>query len=85
LTIKSTREYDIHNTLSDAGRQGWQLAIVILNSHNSDEVYSLVKRYGHRQIGVMTQCVNYQVLKRNISKLNMCKYIPLTKIFDLKN
>jgi hypothetical protein len=51
------------------------LAIVILNSNNSDEVYNLVKNYGNRRIGLMTQCVNYQALQRNISKLHMCKYI----------
>jgi hypothetical protein len=74
LTIKGTSEYDINEALVDASRQRWQLAIVVLNSYNSDDVYSFVKRYGNREIGLRTQCVNYQVLKRNIAQLNMCKY-----------
>jgi hypothetical protein len=80
LTIKTTRENDINSTLLDASRQGWQLAIVILNSYNSDTVYNLVKHYSNRQIGLMTQCVNYQALKRNIGKLDMCKYIYMKKL-----
>jgi hypothetical protein len=74
LTIENSRENDVRNALRDASEQGWQLAIVILNSFNSDDIYNLVKSYSNGQIGLMTQCVNYQALKRNIPKLNMCKY-----------
>jgi hypothetical protein len=74
LTIENPQENDVQNALSNASEQGWQLAIVILNSFNSDEIYNLVKSYSNGQIGLMTQCVNYQALKRNISKLHMCKY-----------
>jgi eukaryotic translation initiation factor 2C len=71
LTIENPQENDVQNALSNASEQGWQLAIVILNSFNSDEIYNLVKSYSNGQIGLMTQCVNYQALKRNISKLHM--------------
>lgn len=73
MTIRGSRENDITNTLQDASQDRWQLAVIILNSHNSDMVYNLVKSYSHTQLGLMTQCVNYQVLKRNIGKLDMCK------------
>ncbi len=75
LTIEGSGENEIKSTLLNASRERWQLAIVVLNSYNSDMVYNLVKSYANGQIGLMTQCVNYQALKRNISKLDMCKYI----------
>jgi hypothetical protein len=73
LTIKGTRENEIVETLRNASKQRWQLAIVILNSYDSTNVYELVKRSGNQNIGLMTQCVNYQALKRNIGNLGMCK------------
>ena len=79
LTMRNSRENDVRNALQEASEQGWQLAIIILNSSNSDDVYNLVKSYSNGQIGLMTQCVNYQALRRNIDKLNMCKY---KKIFN---
>jgi hypothetical protein len=75
LTIKGSREHEITSTLLDASRQRWQLAIVILNSRSFVDIYNLVKSYANGKIGLMTQCVNYEALKRNIGKLNMCKYI----------
>ena len=75
LRIESAHENDIRRVLADAQQQKWQLTIVILNSRNSDDVYNLVKSYSNGQLGLMTQCVNYQALKRNIRKLDMCKYI----------
>jgi hypothetical protein len=75
LTIKSSGENEIKSALLNASRQHWQLAIVVLNSHDSDTIYNLVKSYSNGEIGLMTQCVNYQALKRNIDKLDMCKYI----------
>ncbi|CAF2681440.1 unnamed protein product [Rotaria sp. Silwood2] len=71
LTIKSSYENDINSTLRDASRQRWQLAIVIINSRNSDVVYNLVKKYANTKIGLMTQCVNFQALERNMNKLEM--------------
>jgi len=73
LTIKGTRENEIVETLRNASKQRWQLAIVILNSYDSTNVYELVKRSSNQNIGLMTQCVNYQALKRNIGNLGMCK------------
>ena len=58
--------------LQEAAKNKWQLAIIVLKSHDSGRVYDYVKQYSHRSIGLMTQCVNYQALERNISKLNMC-------------
>ena len=75
MIIKGSSENDINNALFDASQQHWQLAIVILNGSNSDTMYSFVKKYANRRIGLMTQCINYQTLKRNINNLNMCKYI----------
>lgn len=73
--MESSHEDDVRRTLNEAARQRWQLAIIILNSRNSEDVYNLVKSYANGQLGLMTQCVNYQALKRNIRKLNMCMYI----------
>jgi hypothetical protein len=73
LTIKGTRENEIIETLRNASKQRWQLAIVILNSYDSANVYELVKHSANQNIGLMTQCVNYQALKRNIGNLTMCK------------
>ncbi|CAF1246863.1 unnamed protein product [Rotaria sp. Silwood1] len=71
LTIKSSLDNEIYNTLLDASRQRWQLAIIIINSRNSEIVYNLVKKYANTKIGLMTQCVNFQALERNMSKLEM--------------
>ncbi|CAF3974965.1 unnamed protein product [Adineta steineri] len=71
LIIKGIVDREITETLCNASKQQWQLAIVILNSYDSTRVYELVKRYGNRTIGLMTQCVNFQALKRNISNLRM--------------
>ncbi|CAF1190043.1 unnamed protein product [Rotaria sordida] len=71
LTIKNSFEKEINNTLLDASRQRWQLAIVIINSRNSDIVYNCVKKYANTRIGLMTQCVNFQALERNMNKLDM--------------
>ncbi|CAF3999072.1 unnamed protein product [Rotaria sordida] len=71
LTIKNSFENEINNTLLDASRQRWQLAIVIINSRNSDNVYNCVKKYANTRIGLMTQCVNFQALERNMNKLDM--------------
>ena len=77
LTVQTTRENDIQSTLIGASKQGWQLAVVVLNSRNSDIVYKNVKSFANLQIGLMTQCVNYQALKRNIGKLDMCEWIDV--------
>lgn len=75
MTIKSPADDDIYHALHDASQQRWTLAIIILDSRNanSDRTYSLVKTYGSKDFGLMTQCVDYQALKRNIDKLDMCK------------
>ncbi|CAF1310401.1 unnamed protein product, partial [Adineta ricciae] len=44
---------------------------IVLKSYDSARVYDYVKQSSNRSIGLMTQCVNYQALERNISKLNM--------------
>ncbi|CAF4038167.1 unnamed protein product [Rotaria magnacalcarata] len=71
LTTNYPTENDIHNALVDASKKGWSLAVIVLNSDNSDGVYSLVKSYANQQIGLMTQCVSFQALTRNIANLNM--------------
>ncbi|CAF3801905.1 unnamed protein product [Rotaria socialis] len=71
LTTKYPTESDIHDALVDASKKGWSLAVIVLNSDNSDGVYSLVKSCANQQIGLMTQCVNFQALERNIANLNM--------------
>ncbi|UJR20428.1 hypothetical protein I4U23_023559 [Adineta vaga] len=71
LTIEGTSENQITKALDKASEQRWQLAIVILKSSDSARVYDYVKQYSNRSIGLMTQCVNYQALERNIGKLFM--------------
>lgn len=71
LITRSTRENDIFQTLTYASQQRWQLAIIVMNSYDCDTVYNLIKKYANSKLGLMTQCVNYQALKRNIRKLNM--------------
>ena len=53
-------------------KENWQLTVVILNN-TPEQVYDFVKQCGNQRYGIVTQCVSYQALERNISKLDMCK------------
>lgn len=46
--------------------------MVVLNN-TSDNVYDYIKQCGNQRYGLVTQCVSYQSLERNIGKLDMCK------------
>ena len=46
--------------------------MVILNN-TPDEVYDFVKQCGNQRFGLVTQCISYPALERNIDKLDMCK------------
>lgn len=63
---------EITTTLNNASNDKWQLAIVILNN-TPEHVYDYVKQCGNQRYGLVTQCVSYQALERNQSKLDMCK------------
>jgi hypothetical protein len=63
---------DIEKTLINASKDTWQLAIVVLNN-TTDNVYDYIKQCGNQRYGLVTQCVSYQSLERNMSKLDMCK------------
>ena len=63
---------DIEKTLNNASKEGWQLAVVVLNN-TSDDVYDYVKQCGNQRLGLVTQCVSFQALEKNIQKLDMCK------------
>jgi hypothetical protein len=67
----STRE-EIEATLQRGSKENWQLTVVILNN-TPEQVYDFVKQCGNQRYGIVTQCVSYQALERNISKLDMCK------------
>lgn len=83
LAIERADENDVRRALANAQQERWQLAIIVLNSRNSDEIYNLVKSYSNGQLGLMTQCVNYQALKRNIRKLDMCKYTFMVRRIEM--
>lgn len=70
--MSGTRENDIYQTLTNASRQRWQLAIIVMNSFDCDTLYNRIKKFAHSKLGLMTQCVHYQALRRNIRNLNMC-------------
>ena len=70
---------DIQTTLAGGSKDGWQLAVIILNN-TPDEVYDFVKQCGNQRFGLVTQCVSYAALERNIGKLDMCTSID--KKFD---
>ncbi|CAF1041399.1 unnamed protein product [Rotaria sordida] len=70
ITIKSDRPQDIEKALTDASKNRWQLAIVVLNTR-SDQVYDYVKQLGHQQLGLRTQCIDMEALVKNIGNLNM--------------
>ncbi|CAF3366395.1 unnamed protein product [Rotaria socialis] len=61
---------DIEATLHNASNEKWQLAIVILNN-TTENVYDYIKQCGNQRYGLVTQCVSYQTLERNLSKLDM--------------
>ena len=46
--------------------------MVVLNN-TTDDVYDYVKQCGNQRFGLVTQCVSFQTLQRNIGKLDMCK------------
>ncbi len=77
MTIaKPDLKKDIDDAMSQAIGQGWQLAIIVLNN-TRPEVYEYVKQCGNQQIGLITQCVNFQslerLLKQGPSGLRRCK------------
>lgn len=63
---------EIEKTLNNSSKDSWQLAVVVLNN-TSDDVYDYVKQCGNQRFGLVTQCVSFQALERNIGKLDMCK------------
>lgn len=63
---------EIEATVNKASKEGWQLAVVVLNN-TMDDVYDYVKQCGNQRFGLVTQCVSFQALERNIQKLDMCK------------
>ncbi|CAF1174819.1 unnamed protein product [Rotaria sordida] len=71
ITIaKPANKDDIEITLNNASKDKWQLAIVVLNN-TLDNVYDYVKQCGNQRYGLVTQCVSFQALERNLSKLDM--------------
>jgi len=69
---KPATKDEIEKTLNNASKDHWQLALIVLNN-TSDNVYDYIKQCGNQRFGLVTQCVSYQALERNISKLDMCK------------
>ena len=68
ITIaKPANKEDIQKTLVGASKENWQLAVVVLNN-TLDNVYDYVKQCGNQRYGLVTQCVSYQTLERNMSK-----------------
>ncbi|CAF3880586.1 unnamed protein product, partial [Rotaria magnacalcarata] len=61
---------DIEAALHNASNEKWQLAIVVLNN-TTENVYDYIKQCGNQRYGLVTQCVSYQTLERNLSKLDM--------------
>ncbi|CAF4882836.1 unnamed protein product [Rotaria sp. Silwood1] len=49
-TIKGSLENEINSTLVDVSNQRLQLAIVVLNSYDSNILYNLVKKYANRTL-----------------------------------
>ncbi len=83
---KPDRRDEIESAMKEAVRQGWQLAVVVLNEVQPD-VYECVKQWGNQRLGLVTQCVSYQALERNSgSKLRMCKnFIFTSSILSIKH
>ncbi|CAF1024442.1 unnamed protein product [Rotaria sp. Silwood1] len=70
ITMKPDRQQDIEKALTDASKNRWQLAIVVLNTR-SDQVYDYVKQLGNQQLGLRTQCIDMEALTKNIDNLKM--------------
>ena len=82
ITIaKPPNKNDMEATLANASKDNWQLAIIILNN-TTDNVYDYIKQCGNQRYGLVTQCVSYQSLERNLNKLDMCKNVPNTRQFS---
>ena len=62
----------IQETLLNASKNRWQIAVVILHD-TPDHVYDVVKRCGNQKFGLVTQCIDFAALSKNINKLKMCK------------
>ncbi len=60
---KPDRRQDVEVAMKDACTQSWQLAVVILNNVQP-EIYECVKQLGNQRLGVVTQCVSFQVLEK---------------------
>ncbi|CAF0973268.1 unnamed protein product [Adineta steineri] len=71
ITIaKPPTKEEIEKTLVNASKEHWQLTVVVLNN-TLDNVYDYVKQCGNQRYGLVTQCVSYQSLEKNIGKLDM--------------
>jgi hypothetical protein len=75
---KPDRREEIELAIKEAVRQGWQLAVVVLNDVQP-KVYDCVKQWGNQRLGLVTQCVSFQALERNSGKLRMCKNSKIHK------
>ncbi|UJR13192.1 hypothetical protein I4U23_000214 [Adineta vaga] len=70
LTKETDNKKDVERALLDASKKRWQIAIVILNT-NIDQVYGYVKQLGNQKLGLRTQCIDMNALRKNISGLHM--------------
>ncbi|CAF1673252.1 unnamed protein product [Rotaria magnacalcarata] len=59
----------IDSALTCAKREGWQLAIVVLND-TDPAVYNYIKKLGNQMLGLITQCTSFQALQKNSPNLD---------------
>ncbi|CAF3736218.1 unnamed protein product [Rotaria sp. Silwood1] len=67
---KPDQRKDIDETFKNIKTDGWQLAIVILNS-TEPALRDHVKQLGNQKLGLVTQCASFQAIEINSEKLHM--------------
>ena len=79
VRLEPERKQNIERVLTDASQNRWQLAVVILDT-TIDQVYDYVKQLGNQQLGLRTQCIDMNALKKSRNNFSMCKD-NLRKVF----
>ncbi|CAF1565590.1 unnamed protein product [Adineta ricciae] len=70
LRLEPDRKQNIERVLTDASQNRWQLAVIILDT-TIDQVYDYVKQLGNQQLGLRTQCIDMNALKKNTNNFSM--------------
>ena len=60
--------------MKDAHQKKWQLAIIVLNT-DAPQVYPFIKQMGNQSLGLRTQCIDINVIQKNMKNLSMRMFL----------